>query len=249
MKKIIHHLKKSQTQNQMIMFPFAGGHGRSYLDFVKDIKQDIDIIGINPVGHLFCNEQPLESIDSMVSLYAAELEPILKDNVVVYGHSMGGCITYEFCKKVKSKKIKSVILTGSHPPHSILDDDEEDSIHSSMNDEEILNKCIKYGGFKEELRNESEFCEIFCRIMKADLRALENYIVQHKVEFVDIPAYLFFGTEEKLDFEEAQEWNRYFQLKNITECPGNHFFIFDKDNKEMICRIIDQCFTKTGNDS
>ena len=59
--------------------------------------------------------------------------------------------------------------------------------------------------------------------------------------------FVVFGTEEKLALEEAQEWDRYFQLKDIKEYPGNHFFIFDTDNKKEICGFIDQCFSRIGN--
>ena len=171
-----------------------------------------------------------------------ELRPILKDEIVIYGHSMGGTVAYEFLNSLNSneiKKISHVFLTGAHPPHNRIQDID---FNSSTDNDTIIKKCISIGGFPEQLKNEEEFCDIFCKMMKTDLEALENYKIEDRHNFIPIPATLCWGKDEDLDLEEAKEWVRYFEISELKEFPGDHFFIMDSNNRKKICRYIEKLF-------
>lgn len=238
MNNILKILKKSKSQNQLIMFPFAGGHGRSYANFVANICSDVEIVAINPVGHFFDNKKPIESIMGMVELYSEKLRHVLKNNVIIYGHSLGGIVAFEFCRKLEEEgqTISSLFLTGSHPPHRKRKDLD---MHSEMKNDELIQKCIDIGGMDVILAKETEFCDMFCKGFRADLVALEKYNVEQKNNKIKSQCFVFFGKEEELDFDEASEWEQYIDKIKIEEFPGNHFFIFDDENRKIICKIID----------
>ena len=242
MSDIIQILKESKSEKQLIMFPFAGGHGRSLSQISDNIKEDIEVIGINPPGSLFSKERRLNSIESLTDTYVQVLRPILKEKIIIFGHSMGGTIAYEFLNSLNSneiKKISHIFLTGAHPPHSRMQDID---LNSNMSNDEIIKKCISIGGFPEQLKGEDEFCSIFCKMMKTDLEALENYKIQDKHKIMPIPATICWGKDEDLDLEEAKEWNRYFKIAELREFPGDHFFIADSNNRKKICKAIENSF-------
>ncbi|NOR43954.1 MAG: hypothetical protein GQ534_00070 [Candidatus Delongbacteria bacterium] len=239
---VIQVLKKSNSNKQLIMLPFAGGHGKSYLSLSEGIKEDIEIVGINPPGSFFCNKNRMNRIESLANLYLEELRPILKEEIIIFGHSMGGAVAYEFLNSIKDheiKKIKHVFLTGAHPPHT---KQKNDDLNSKMNNNEIIAKCIEIGGFPKQLKFEKEFCDVFCKMMKTDLEALENYEINDSHKLIPIPATICWGKEEELNLEEAEEWNRYFKIHELKEFAGDHFFIMNENNKLEICKMIENLF-------
>jgi len=48
MKNVVHSLRKTNTSKQVVMFPFGGGSGYSFIGLLQDIPPDIEILVINP---------------------------------------------------------------------------------------------------------------------------------------------------------------------------------------------------------
>jgi len=240
----INYLRRTNSNKQILMFPFAGGHGRSFNELSLFLSKDIEVIGINPPGHMFNSDILQDSISDLVEIYADTLRTSIKSDLILYGHSMGGVVAYEFAKKIGEEKIKAAVFTGSHPPHSRIQE-KIDILCSTMNDNQIITRCMEYGGFDPVLRDEKEFCEIFCEIMRADLRALEKYENNHEEQKTNIPLFVLFGSDEDLDYNEASEWNRYFNLQMVKEYPGDHFFIQQEENRKKICNLINSIFNNS----
>ncbi len=98
MKGFVQVIRKAKTPKQVVMFPFGGGSGYSYMELISEIPKDTEIIIINPPGHLLNGGKPLESIEEMTYSYSKELRPLLKRNTLFFGHSIGGIAAYEVCK-------------------------------------------------------------------------------------------------------------------------------------------------------
>ena len=66
-----------------------------------------EVITINPPGHMFNSDILQDSISDLVEIYADTLRTSIKSDLILYGHSMGGVVAYEFAKKIGEEKIKA----------------------------------------------------------------------------------------------------------------------------------------------
>lgn len=243
MNEVVINIRSSGSKDQLIMFPFAGGHGRSYIEFVKHFKMDFEVIGINPPGSYTSGSERINSVSELMKIYVKAIVPVMKDNIIIYGHSMGGIIAYEFLRNLPDyliKKIKHVILTGAYPPDKIKNPDCDD-LNSKMSDGEIVERCISLGGFPVQLKVDKEFCRLFCRMIRNDLETLESYRLPENVNKLGLSTTVCWGAEEKMNREGAEKWNLFLNVKKYYEFEGDHFFIFGKNLSDM-CSIIEESF-------
>ena len=158
-KNVVQVVRKANSPKQIVMFPFGGGSGYSYMGLIGEIDRDVEVVVINPPGHLFNTGKPLESIDAMVYLYLKELRPVLKDNCLFFSHSIGALVAYELCKDLeKEMTIKKMIISSVNPPHRVMDTLD---MHSQMDTAALINKSAELGGMPEVFENEPELLEMF----------------------------------------------------------------------------------------
>ncbi len=238
MNRIVNVFKQTGAARQLVMFPFGGGNGFSFVELANQIDRfDREILMINPPGHLFCDQPPLESIDEMVQLYLSQLRPQLKDQIVLFGHSMGGIVAYEICKALeKEKKIVRLFISAVNPPHCIL---EGLDIHSRMSNAQLIKACDQLGGIRGALGSDQDFLDSFANALRADMVALERY--QENVtpsEKLKTPVTILYSTGDVMTPEKIKEWDRYVDPGRLIQFSGDHFYLFQPENRSRICRML-----------
>lgn len=205
-------------QVRIICFPFAGGNKYSYN---KLFGNSIKFSGLDVSGKaLKLNEQQI--VDSII-------EDILRlsindDNYVIYGHSMGSLIGYLVCQRIEElgvKKPLKLVISGMNAPSM-----KREKLISHLPDTLFWKEIIKFGGIPDELQNFPELIDFYTPILKADLKAVENYQYVKK-EKLTIPIDVFYGSEDTT-IEKVHGWKEETEEKvTITQMHGSHFFIFD----------------------
>lgn len=231
MNEIIQILRKTNSNLQIVMLPFGGGSGFSYAGLLSEIHKDIEIVVINPPGHLLDPGNPLESIDEMVKLYSAKLTPILKKNCLVFGHSLGGIVTYELCKVLtRTVPIKKIIISSINPPHSFI---RTVNLNPGMDNATLVNKCVELGGIPQAFQEEPELIEMFIRGLRGDLVALESYHNHFNGirEKLSIPGVILYGDKDFIvDETGLHQWIDYLDSIEMIRFPGRHFYLFEPVN-------------------
>lgn len=239
MKNVVQVIRKANTPRQIVMFPFGGGSGYSYMELVKDIETDVEVIVINPPGRLLDGEKPLESIDAMVYLYSKELRPMLKDNPLFFGHSIGAYVAYDVCQVLaKEIPIKKMIISSANPPHRAKDSVD---LHSEMDRETLIKKSTELGGMPQLFKSEPELLEMFITGLRADLKALESYTPEkpESVNKLNVNASVLYSEGDYiLDTSNIREWELYLECSEFVLFKGDHFYIFEETNRKAVARII-----------
>jgi surfactin synthase thioesterase subunit len=239
MKNVVQVMRKANTPKQIVMFPFGGGSGYSYMELIKDIETNVEIIVINPPGRLLDGAKPLESIDAMVYLYSKQLRPLLKDNPLFFGHSIGGIVAYEVCKAlVKEISIKKMIISSVNPPYRVKDSVD---LYSEMDRVTLIKKSTELGGMPQLFKSEPELLEMFINGLRADLKALESYTPEkpENVKKLNINTSVLYSEGDYiLDTSNIREWELYLECSEFIPFEGDHFYIFEESNRKAVARII-----------
>lgn len=237
--QILRKAKRADHHKQIVMFPFGGGSGYSYSALASLIDEDVEIIVINPPGHFFNSGKALESIDAMVYLYAKELRRLLKDNPILFGHSIGGIVAYELCKTFeKDIPIKRLIISSVNPPYCTRD---RVDLHSNMDTETLIRKCTDLGGMPHIFQQEPELLESFINGLRADLKALEQYNPPklENVEKLPISASVLYSDRDYIvDAARIREWEYYLDCSEFIQFPGDHFYLFDNPNQNPVAQVL-----------
>jgi len=232
-------IRKAKTSKQLVMFPFGGGSGYSYMELVNEIDRDTEIIIINPPGHLLNGGKPLESIEEMVYFYSKELRPLLREGTLFFGHSIGGIAAYEICKGLeKNYDIKKMIISSVNPPHRTMDDVD---LHSQMDTELLIQKCTVLGGMPQVFKEAPELLEGFIVGLRADLKALEKYSdgkIKNGEKIETRASILYSDGDYIVEPTKLKEWERYLDCSEYIKFSGDHFYLFEESNRKTIGRIL-----------
>ena len=243
--QVLRKAKKTNHQEQIVMFPFGGGSGYSYSTLANQIDEDVEVIVINPPGHFFNSGKALENIDSMVYLYANELPRFLKNNSLFFGHSIGGIVAYELCKILEKKfHIKRLIISSVNPPHCTMD---LVDLRSWMDTETLIRKCTDLGGMPHIFKQESELLESFISGLRADLKALEGYTPPKAENVVKLPinaSVLYSDRDYIVKAAQVREWEYYLDCSEFIQFPGDHFYLFDSPNLSSVAQLLSNYIRK-----
>lgn len=223
-------LQKGEGKQQVIGLPYLGGYSNAFTDVCRYLDDSMEVWSANPPGHGGCRQPLLEDIDDMVDLYYQHIKEIIKDECIIYGHSMGGVIAYFLIQRIMREKIIptdgiQLILSGCNTPADFLTKD-----YASLSDEDLITKVKAYGGLPEELIAEREFVSYLLPILRADYRVLQS--ASHlDYEPMAIPVYLMWGDIDPVTpIVEVLQWKRYFatDIELVPIVKGKHMFIHDQ---------------------
>lgn len=247
MNRCVQVMRKAAVPKQVVLFPFGGGSGYSYMELIKTIDADAEMIVVNPPGRLLDGAKPLESIEAMVVLYAKELRALLKENLLFFGHSIGGIVAYETCKALQKEfKIKKMIISNISPPHRAR---ENVDLHSGMDKETLIQKSTALGGMPQLFKNEAELLETFISGLRADLKALESYNPEPpaNVKKINIDTSVLYSTGDYIvDTSSLGDWKHYLECSEFVEFTGDHFYLFEESNRKKVAGIIAKHINRLG---
>jgi surfactin synthase thioesterase subunit len=217
----------------LLCIPYSGGSKYSLMPLVKHAPR-----GLNPVVMEFPGRgtRSTEKLCDDIHLLAHDLYlqalPFINEPYAIYGHSMGGLLTYLLTKLIISYQLPEplhLFITGTTGP-SVKNFDKKNHL---LEKEAFIEKIDSLGGMPDEIIRNPEMMEYFERIMRSDFRAAENYIHEPSEPF-DIPISVIIGDKEDMKHDDVKAWSRVSNSKvDVSILPGNHFFIFDHALKIM----------------
>lgn len=228
--------------------PFAGGNKYSYREFVEKAPSFLNIITLEYPGRGARIKEPLlADINSLVdNLYSQVSSDINNDiNYGIYGHSMGGLLCYLLTLKIlgnKKQAPRHLFITGTSGPSS--PSRKEEKKRYLLDRKEFIEEIKALDGMPEEILQNDELLYYFEPILRSDFKLSENYIYQHHNP-LNIPFTVITGSEEDMEHEEIQSWQKESTHKvDFKKLPGKHFFIF-KHTQTIVDIISKKLFVQT----
>jgi surfactin synthase thioesterase subunit len=151
----------------------------------------------------------------------------LNEPYAIYGHSMGGLLTYLLTKKLAKAKCclpKCLFVSGCTGPSSTA---RLKSQRHLLSNEKFLQEIKDLKGCPDEILENPELVRLILEILRADFKASETYIHKPSLQLA-IPITVMTGIEEDMEVEDVRLWQHESSfIVDFHVFPGHHFFILD----------------------
>ncbi|PWK05287.1 thioesterase II family protein [Tumebacillus permanentifrigoris] len=235
--KSLRQLKPSLNGKNLLCFPFAGGYSVSYRPLSLALKSNWGVICTEPPGH-GTNRDPLQDdLTKLIDLYEEQLDDYFHSPFALFGHSMGGIVTYELLGRLEKRGIfpEVAFISGMAPPHiPRVKRQHED-------DEKFIALLRSYGGLPDEILQERELLELFLPVLRNDFASIDNFTytemtpLRTKIHFLS-------GEQDVVATPEVMaEWSRYAQRSEFHRFPGGH--MFPVKHADEIAKLIQRVLT------
>ena len=226
----------------LFCLPFAGGNKYSYREFVDKAPAFLNIITLEYPGRGARMKEALVSdINELVEDVYLQIIPHIKEKqYAIYGHSLGGLMTYLLTKKLienNHQQPVQLFVTGTTGPSAISRTEKKRHLLEKI---EFIEEIRLLNGMPEEILANAELLEYFEPILRSDFKVSENYVHIENTPF-NIPLTVITGTEEEMQIEDIELWQKVtMHPVEFNTMLGNHFFIYDHVTKilEMICKKL-----------
>lgn len=218
-----------EKKMNLFCLPFAGGAKYCYREFCQTIPPQLNMIPLEYPGRGGRTKEPLlTEINLLVEdIYDQIKKYVDLKHYFIYGHSMGGLLSYLLTRKLISNNHRPpahLFITGTTGPSAISRCEKKRHL---LTKEEFFKEIIELKGFPDEVLKVPELLGYYEPILRADFKMSETYVYQ-EVQPLSIPMTVITGTEEEMQLDDIYLWQKETQFQiNFKRMPGNHFFIFD----------------------
>jgi external thioesterase TEII len=222
----------------IICLPFAGGNKYSYRAYSGFRNALLNFITLEYPGRgARIKEDLILNLEDLVDdLYSQCFALVSEGNYALYGHSMGGLISYLLTKKILANNLsapKHLFITGTVGPSAPVRLEKKRSL---LGKKEFLQEIKDFGGMPDEILKNEELLDFFEPILRADFTLSESYRHQ-ETSPIDVPITVITGDQEDMAIDEIKTWQREStQPVDFSVLSGGHFFIYE--HVERIITII-----------
>lgn len=227
----------------LICFPFAGGFAEYYLPWAQ-LLPDIGLYPVQLPGRSSrWQESPIVDIQELLNAMLPSLLSVIQQKpYVLFGHSMGGYISYMMARKIKALGLREplfLVISAAPAPQTWG----TRSKLSALSQKEFADFFMQLGGFHPEILKHQSFVEMQLNLLRKDVQLCESCQVEDAAGF-SFPIWAISGEDDpvvtSVNMNHWQrETNAQFVHKNI---PGDHFYITKKKDRlvSLIAQEIDR---------
>lgn len=211
---------------RLYCLPYAGGSASAYRQWPVALGRDIEVAAVQLPGR---ESRIVEDPDYDVADIAAAIQAHADRPYALYGHSLGGRHAFEIVRELRRAGAAlpvTLYVGGTRAPH-VRASGPFDQL-STLDDDELVRRVVAGGGLSEEIIAEPELVELLLPMMRADFRALDEYV------FVDddplpMPVVAFAArADSAVALPHVQAWARHAGAGlTVHEIDGDHFFLND----------------------
>ncbi|MDM5154432.1 alpha/beta fold hydrolase [Bacillus sp. DX1.1] len=223
MNEILRYFGTDSRKTKIIFLPYAGGYSLAFRSLHPDLENYFQIISIEPPGHGTSRLPLVSDIKELVELYLKAILPEIKNHsFILFGHSMGGLLSYLLAQKLERLGIfpEHIFISAACPP------DYKKEIVSDLTDNDFLQYLIKLGGIPSELSKEKDFLELFLPVIRSDFKAIELF--EHEdYTLIESPVHIFNGVSDSAPYKFEKNWCKWVKHADFHSFPGGHMFLLD----------------------
>jgi medium-chain acyl-[acyl-carrier-protein] hydrolase len=224
---------------KLFCFPYAGGSSVIFNKWKQYLDNNIELIPIELAGRGKRIHEALykDVSDAIEDVYRLVSNEINCSRYALFGHSMGGMISYQLSQKLKENNYPSpehIFFSGRNAPHIKRLDEKK---YHLLGDEEFKKGIIDLGGTPPELFEHPELMELFLPLLKNDFKLAETDIHNGEIHPFDCNITVLLGKDEDLTTDQCDGWKKHTKkLCTIHYFEGGHFFLHDET--KQIVRLI-----------
>ena len=238
-----------EARLRLFFFPYAGAGSTSYSTWTRLFPAEIEICLVHLPGRdKRIRETPFIEFPPLAESLSQALVRYLDCPFSFFGHSMGGLVSFEVARQLRSHYALSPVhlfISGRWAPHI---PDARPQLQQLPEEEFLAAVEGRYGELPQVVLEDQELLELFLSILRADLTLLENH--QYTTEApLECPISVFGGLQDSnVSREELLAWRDQttsrFDLKMF---PGAHFFL--QNAKQAIAQAICEDLGRFTNNS
>jgi len=211
---------------RLLCVPYAGGGVSVFARWPDGLPRDIELWVVQlPGRERRIKESPVASLETAVNAVAAEIDALPPLPLVLFGHSMGGLLSFELARhrQRRGAPIEALVVSGVRAPHRLT---AEPALHTLPDAAFIAEVQAKYDGIPAALLEEPSYMQLFLPILRADIQLLETYRYLPQPP-LDCAVYAFGGDRDAfVKMPELEAW----AVETRATChvrifPGGHFFV------------------------
>ncbi len=226
---------------KLFCLPYAGGSAVIFNKWKQYLSTDIELVPIELAGRgkriheSFYVDLP-EVIEDVFGIIS---KMINGGSYALYGHSMGGLISYQLYIELRKRKCKlpeHVFFSGRGAPHIERPDEKK---YHLLEESEFKKQVLELGGTPPAFFEYPELLEIFLPLLRNDFKLAETDTHHGEIHPLDCNISVFYGEDEDLTIEQCEGWNMHTnKMCNLYSFRGGHFFLHDEI--EQIARIVNE---------
>jgi surfactin synthase thioesterase subunit len=226
----------------MVVFPYAGGGAAAFHPWIPYLPSWVTLhLVLLPGREDRFWETPLSEGVEIVENVAKAIASMLEIPFILFGHSMGSMLAFEVARqlgRIRSCSPSALLVSGRCAPQLT-----SRSPHlAELPDSDLVREVIRlYGGIPPEALKDPELVELMARILKADLRMIENYRYVAE-EALPCPIAAYGGcTDPWVTQTELNAWRE--QTANIftaQQFEGGHFYFRSVESERQLLGSLRQ---------
>lgn len=235
---------------RLFCFPYAGGGASVYRSWVPHIREDIELIGIQPAGRerRFV-EAPFTDLHALIEAILPSFRGYMDRPFALFGYSVGALAAYELALRLQSSQLASplrLFVAACNAPHRR---DPNRVLLHNLPVSELIEELRKLGGMSTLALENAELMQLLMPPLRADLAMAETYQLRSAAK-LSCAIDAFGGSED--------DWTTRPQIEawrdvtngafNCRMLDGGHFFIHTKLETvaAAVNRSLDASFRRDG---
>lgn len=215
-----------QALVRLFCFPYAGGSSLIFRSWSNNLPITVEVCALEFPGRgNQMSSVPFTRLEPLVSVIAATLVPHLDKPFAFFGHSMGGLVSFEVTRLLRSEYGLSPVhlfVSARRPPQI---PNPNPPIHTLL-EAEFVEELRRLKGTPEAVLQNVELMQLLIPTLRADFAVLETYTYAPEAP-LECPIVAFGGLQDQeVNIQELEAWRQQtiasFSLQML---PGNHFFI------------------------
>jgi medium-chain acyl-[acyl-carrier-protein] hydrolase len=221
---------------KLFCFPYAGGSSVIFNIWKQYLDPKIELIAIELAGRGKRMKDDLyKDLPEMVEdVYKLVYKEIKGSAYAIFGHSMGGIISYQLGQKLRENNYPApvhIFFSGLNAPHVKRPDK---IIYHLLDEEEFKKALINLGGTPPEFFEHPELIEVFLPALKNDFKLAETFIYNGEIHPLDCNITVLLGKDEDFTSDQCDGWKKHTKkLCTIHYFDGGHFFLHN-DTKQIV---------------
>jgi surfactin synthase thioesterase subunit len=159
----------------LFCFPYGGGGARVYDCWTRHLPETFDVLTTQlPGREARVAEVPPDSLQQLASRLVHEAGAYLTGRLVLFGHSMGALLAFEFARELRrlfGYGPACLVVSGMRAPHLLAGH----GTRRALSDAGLRDLIVRIGRVAPDVAADDELWEIVLPAIRSDVRICEEY--------------------------------------------------------------------------